>query len=176
MKLILALIILFLYSGAILFYPSDTQSVVQFRIKNFGASVEGSFKGLKGTIQFDSKSPEQCKINLSLTVSTIDTGINLRNNHLKKVEYFDVANYPLLSFESSKISRQGNQWMVTGKLKIKTTVKEITFPFKVIQEKDGIRFMGEFKIDRTDYGVGGNSFSMSDDVTVSFNLLGLEKP
>jgi polyisoprenoid-binding protein YceI len=57
-----------------------------------------------------------------------------------------------------------------GNLIIKGVSKEIKFPFKATPKDDGFLFEGEFKINRRDFKVGGNSLSLSDDVTVSLSV------
>jgi polyisoprenoid-binding protein YceI len=157
--------------NSVAYVPSDQQSKVTFQIRNFGVTVDGSFTGLKGAMNFDETKPDEGRVDFSVDASTIDTGIGLRNNHLKKKEYFDVATYPTLSFASQQLTKQGSAWMAKGKLKIKNVVKEISFPFDLTEQTDGLRLKGTFTIDRTDFGVGGGSISMGDDVVVKFDIV-----
>ena len=150
----------------------DSASEVSFRIKNFGIGVNGSFKGLEGKIHFDAKNLTSSSFEASVDASTVNTGIDLRNSHLRKEEYFDVKNYPRIKFVSTKISasKKEGEYVVVGKLTIKKTTKEISFPFTAETEKDGIRFKGEFKLNRLDFEVGSSSFSLSDNLTVSLSV------
>ena len=167
----LALLALTIAGSSFIYHPSDLESKIGFRIKNFGVTVNGSFNGLVGTVLFDPNTPEECSVSLSVAANTIDTGIALRNNHLKKEEYLDVARYSKLLFVSKRIAKQGGKWEATGTLTIKNIKKEISFPFEVSRLNDGFMFKGEFEIDRRDFKVGGNSFSLADDVVVHFELL-----
>ena len=150
--------------------PIDEQSKVSFQIKNFGVAVTGTFSGLKGDIQFDPAVPENSSVNISIDAKTIDTGIDLRDNHLRKEEYFDVEVYRTISFASQNLSMQDGRWKALGRLTIKKTTKEISFPFEVITLKDGYVFKGTFTLNRRDFGVGGSSFSMGDEVVVGFKV------
>jgi polyisoprenoid-binding protein YceI len=157
--------------SSFIYHPSDSESKIGFKIKNFGVTVNGSFKGLEGTVLFDSNKPEDCNVSLSVMANTVDTGIKLRDNHLKKEEYLDVTRYSELSFISKRIAKQEGKWMAIGTLTIKNINKEVSFPFEVSRLNDEIMFKGEFMINRRDFKVGGNSFSLADDLVVHFELL-----
>jgi polyisoprenoid-binding protein YceI len=151
---------------------ADKASTISFRIKNFGVAVDGSFSGLTGVIRFDPAKPAESSFQVSVDASSINTGIELRNKHLRKEEYLDVAVYPQLKFVSKKIAAASEKdtWIITGLLTIKKVSKEISFPFKIISGNNIYRLTGEFKINRRDFSVGGSSFSMVDMVTVLLNV------
>lgn len=153
------------YSGSA---QSDKVKPVLFKIRNFGVVVDGTFSELKGEIKFDPQNPEQAYFEVTVDVNSIETGIELRDKHLKKEEYFDVKNYQIIRFKSSKVSQgdSPNTWLVIGNLIIKKTEKEISFPFYTPQEEDSHFLNGEFTVNRRDFGIGGKSFSMSDEVLI----------
>jgi polyisoprenoid-binding protein YceI len=94
--------------------PVDEQSKITFQIRNFGVTVAGTFTGLKGNVQFDPTAPKNCSVNISIDSKTIDTGINLRDNHLKKEDYFNAEVYPTISFVSQNLSVQDGRWKAVG--------------------------------------------------------------
>ena len=147
--------------------PADTDGAVTFSIKNFGISTKGEVKGLKGTIKWDPQNPSASSINASVDVSTINTGIDLRDSHLKKEEYFNAEKYPTINFVSTSISA-GN---ITGNLTIKGTTKSVSFPFTVTPSGNGYLFEGSFTINRKDFGIGGGSISLSNAATVTLKVL-----
>jgi len=152
--------------------PTDAGSKVRFVIKNFGINTGGTFEGLTGTIIFDPANLANASFNVSVDAKTVDTDVEARDNHLRKEEYFDVEKYPKLSFRSTKITttnKEGYLYMF-GIITIKNTSKEISFPFKQTIKDDGILFEGEFKLNRLDFGVGGKSFSMSDELNVELSI------
>ena len=156
-----------------LFIPSDSGSSIKFKIKNLGISVTGSFTGLKGKIQFDPANLGKSSIEATVEASSVNTGIDLRDDHLRKEEYFNVKNYPQIRFVSSKLtksSKAGN-YLVTGNLTIRSVTKEISFPFTASPQNGGYLFKGEFKINRRDFKVGGNSFTLSDNLMVQLSVL-----
>ena len=153
--------------------PVENGSRVHFVIDNFGIGTGGDFKGLTGTITFDPSNLSTASFDVSVDASTINTSIASRDSHLRRAEYFDVANYPKLSFKSSKVTKTNKDgyYYMFGSMTIKSTTKEIRFPFTATPKGDGFLFEGTFKLNRRDYGVGGNSISLSDDVTITLSIL-----
>lgn len=152
--------------------PTDAGSKVRFVIKNFGINTGGTFAGLAGSITFDPSNLASASFNVSVDSKSVDTDMEARDNHLRKAEYFDVEKYPKLSFRSTKITttnKEGYLYMF-GVITIKNVSKEISFPFKQTSKDGGILFEGEFKLNRRDFGVGGSSFSMSDELNVELSI------
>jgi len=152
--------------------PTDAGSKVRFVIKNFGINTGGTFEGLAGSIIFDPANLAGASFNVSVDAKSVDTDVEARDNHLRKEEYFDVEKYPKLSFRSTKITttnKEGYLFMF-GVITIKNISKEISFPFKQTSKDGGILFEGEFKLNRRDFGVGGKSFSMSDELNVELSI------
>jgi len=153
--------------------PKDDGSKVHFVIKNFGVNTGGDFTGLSGTIKFDPNNLSAADFDVSVDAGTIDTDIESRDRDMKKTEYFDVKNYPKISFKSTKVTatnKAGYLYMF-GNITIKGVTKEVKFPFKATAKDGGYLFEGNFKLNRRDFGVGGSSMSLSDEVTVTLSVL-----
>lgn len=152
--------------------PTDIGSEVAFSIKNFGVGVDGSFKGLKGKISFNPANLPATSLSVSVDVATVNTGNGSRDNHLKKSAYFDVDKYPLMSFVSSRITNaaKAGTLLVEGKITIRGVTKLLSFPFTVTPKSGGYLFEGKFKLNRRDFGVGGKSLVMSDNLDVSLSV------
>ena len=88
------------FSSSQSFTPTNAGSAITFKIKNFGATIDGSFTGLKGEIHFDPTQLNSSRFEITLDANSIDTGIDLRNKHLKKEDYFNVKTYPEIKFVS----------------------------------------------------------------------------
>jgi len=146
--------------------PVDAAEAVTFTIKNFGINTGGEIKGLKGTIKWDAANPAASVFNVSVDVNTINTGIEMRDTHLKKEEYFNVEKYPVISFVSTAVSA-GN---ITGNLTIKGVTRQVSFPFTVKPSDGGYLFEGEFSANRKDFGIGGGSVSLGNTVTVNLKV------
>lgn len=159
------------------YMPVESRSKIGFSIKNFGLLTDGAFKGLKGNIKFDVNNTATCSFTITVEANTIYTGNNVRDKHLKKEEYFNVAKYPVLSFTSTKIVSTATPGVlnISGKLSIKGVSKDISFPFTAVAQSDGYVFEGNFKLNRRDFGVGGSSFVMSDNVNVTLLIFGMKE-
>jgi len=152
--------------------PVEKGSKVEFRIKNFGFTVTGTFHGLAGTIIFDPANVASAKIDVSVDAATIDTDNNTRDGHLRKEDYFDVKNYPRIRFVSAKVEngKRTGDFIVTGRLTIKKVSKDIMFPFTAKPVSNGYILKGDFKINRRDFGVGAGS-TISDNLLVCLEVV-----
>lgn len=165
-------ILLVNFSFAQHYIPSQEGSEVKFKIKNFGFIVGGFFTGLQGTIHFDPKNLSANTFDVSVQSSTVNTGIGSRDKHLKKEDYFNVNEFPRISIKSTKVAAANKEgWLYFfGTLTMKGVTKEISFPFQANEKDGGYIFTGEFKINRRDYGVGGNSISLADNLIVYLSV------
>jgi len=152
--------------------PVDESSSVKFVIKNFGFNVTGSIKGLKGTINFDPNNLASSSFDVTVDVQTINTGIDMRDDHLRSDDYFDVKTYPQIHFVSTRVtnSNKPGTYFVFGKLTIKQTTKEVSFPFTVQPQPDGSLFKGEFKMNRRDFSIGGSG-AISNELSVKLEAV-----
>jgi polyisoprenoid-binding protein YceI len=155
--------------------PVDAKSEIKFGIKNFGLNTGGNFKGLEGVLIFDPANTASASFDISIDAASVNTDNNSRDNHLRKEDYFNVKSFPRISFKSDKITPSGSGFKVQGKLTIKGVSKEIQFPFRASAKEEGYLFEGNFKINRRDFNVGGNSMVLGDDVTVTLTVFGKRK-
>ena len=162
-------ILLFLVSLSITIFAQSwkpTTANVSFKLKMLGATVEGKFKGFSGTLKFDPNNLASSSINASVDATTLDTDNNLRNKHLKeKEDFFNVAKYPLLKMKTTKIEKEGSNFVGYFDLTIKETTKAVKIPFTFKQEGNNATFQGSAVINRRDWSVGGGTWGMSDNVT-----------
>jgi polyisoprenoid-binding protein YceI len=166
------LILITTVSPAQSFKPVADQSSVKFTIKNFGFNVTGTLSGLNGDVQFDPADLSHASFDVTVDVSTINTGIDMRDNHLRSEDYFDVKNYPQIHFISTRVvnSKKAGTFIVYGNLTIKETTKEITIPFTAQPQTDGYLFTGEFKMNRRDFSIGGSG-TISNDLKVKLEVV-----
>lgn len=142
------------------------QVAVDFKIKNAGLNVKGTFSDFQGNIVFDPSAPENGQISASVATKTVDTGIKMRDGHLRKADYFDAETFPRLSFTSTSIRQTSKGYVAVGTLNIKGTEKEVEVPFSFTNNV----FLAELKVNRRDYGVGGKSFVLSDSVFITIRI------
>lgn len=153
--------------------PSDTDSKISFVIKNMGVNVDGSLSGLKGKMNFDPKKPSASLFDVTVDVNTINTDNKRRDEHLKKDDFFDVAKFPTIGIKTSSIQAKGNNlYFAKAVLTMHGVSKNIQFDFTATPVQGGYHFKAEFNVDRKEYGVGGNSMTMGDNVKVSLDVVG----
>ena len=159
------------------YQPVDDGSAVKFSIKNFGVNVNGDFKGLQGTIRFNPSELSTAFFNVTIDANTINTGINARDNHLRKEDYFNVLKYPVISFIAKKVvpTDKRESYIVTADIIIKGISRAVSFPFNAVLQNDGWLFTGEFKLNRKDFKVGKSSFILSDNLAVSLSVVAKRK-
>jgi polyisoprenoid-binding protein YceI len=137
---------------------AQTQWEIQpiYSIQFDGTGAEGTFRGLTGIIQFDPAIPENASFDVELDPSTIDTGNNKKDEHARSDSWFDVVQYPRITFKSSSIIKSENGYVLSGLLSLHGVKKEISIPFnfETVSENIGI-FTGSFTLDREDYSIKG---------------------
>ena len=140
---------------------------VDFKIKNFGVYVTGSFSEVDMTSNFDLSNLDKSYINAIIKVVSINTGNVKRDEHLFKDDFFDVNNFKYIKLESSKIEKlSGTSYKLTAKLSIKNTTKLISIPLEIIENNDSLLIKSNFEINRKDYNVGGNMWVLSNNVKI----------
>lgn len=144
---------------------------VKFVIKNAGIKVNGTIEGLEGLLEVDQTNESLIKIEGTVDPNTIETGISLRDNHLKKEEYFNAKEFPRLHIVSTSFTKSSTgKYVGNFDLTIKGVKKNFSIPFSLVQTQGQYALKAEFLLNRRDFKVGDNSFILSDDVTVRIDL------
>jgi len=151
MKHRIALMILWLLSWAL----QAQQREVSFVIKNFGINVDGHFNrssidialGPEGAIAY---------VKGIVYVKSVETGIESRDAHILKEDYFDATGYPEITLESTAVQAHDLQnYDITANLMMKGTTQVISFKATLIDSPKGKKFQSEFEINRQDFNIGG---------------------
>jgi len=134
-----------------------------------GDKVDGTLSGFTGKIKFDPNNPQSASISGSVDVSTMDTKIKNRDNHLKSADFFEVEKYPKMTFNASSVKKEGDDYIVIGKLTIKDVTREERF--KLSTTKGGVKFTST--INSADYGImkKKNRDDSVVDITIEIPLL-----
>jgi polyisoprenoid-binding protein YceI len=135
--------------------------------------VRGNFEEFEGTAHVDTQTPANSSVKVVIKAASVTTHNEQRDGHLKTPDFFDVENYPEITFVSTNVERDGSEWAITGDLTINAVTKSITIPFDATgSAKDPfgnirIGFEGETTIDRTDWGLTFNAALETGGVLVS---------
>jgi len=146
---------------------------------NFTASsrlldAHGTFDRWDAEVAVDSANPERSTVRITIDASSIDTRVAMRDNHLKSPAFFDAAKYPTIVFESKSFQRNGDRaGTITGDLTMHGVTKPVTVPVTAVFYGGGRgRFRGTFTLNRSEWGVTGQSAMnpIEDAVEVQFNF------
>lgn len=153
----------------------SAHSEIGFKVKHLVIStVSGKFTAFEGKLQGDPDNLEKAKISFSADIDSIHTGNEQRDGHLKSADFFDAANHPKLSFQSTSIKKAGdNEYKVTGDLNIRGTVKPVTLnvEFGGIQDNlygqtvAGFEITG--KINRQEFGLTWSAVTEAGGIVVA---------
>src|SRR6202047_3958059 len=102
-------------------------TAAQFSVRHLAIStVRGGFSKVTGTVVFDDKDVSKSSVDVTIDVSTVDTREPNRDKDLMSDHFFDVANYPTMTFKSKKVEQAGaGKLKVTGDLTIRGVTKEV---------------------------------------------------
>ncbi len=154
-------------------------TAIGFKIRhNSLIDIPGYFRDFTGTINYDPADASKSSVEFTAKVTSIDTGVAGRDNHLRSKDFFEIEKFPDLTFKSTKVEKKGNQMMVTGDLSLKGVTKSITFPFNIAginpaTERGGARMgvTAATKINRRDYGVNyGTPATIADEVHIDLQI------
>lgn len=162
---------------------------INFSVKHFFTPVTGTFRDYQVDFQFDRENPENSSMKVTIDVASIDTNNERRDNHLRSGDFFNAAEFPQMTFESTSVKKvSGNQFVATGELTIKGITQEIELPITVLGTTDlppqmqemmgGITQIASFEasatLDRREFEVGvanwAQTMIVGGDVVVSISL------
>lgn len=144
-----------LFASAFTFVVSQSWKIADgYSIKFSGSGATGIFKELKGQVVFDEHNLPAAKFDVTIPVSSINTGNGLKNTHAKGSKWFDASKYPVIHFTSSKVTKTATGYDAQGELEIHGVKKPFTIPFTFAKNGNGGTFTGNFDVNRVDFGIG----------------------
>jgi polyisoprenoid-binding protein YceI len=143
-------------------------SSITFKIKNAGIWVNGSFTSATIQVNINESNPSQSTFSGIVESTSIQTGIKLRDNHLRdKDDFFNVEKFPTLSMKSVSVSiKSPGVYTIKWSLTIKGITKFFFSDVNTQRDGNALKLFASFTINRNDWNLGGKSFTMSDNVTV----------
>jgi len=145
-----------------------SRSAISFKIKNLGIYTDGTIGGLQADIHFNPDDLSSSTIKATVDANTLNTDNSSRDEHIKSADFFDVAHYPTITLKSVSIRhKSGNNYSGQFNLTIKDKTKLIEVPFSCADKGNTLAFNGTFKLNRVDYGIGGSSMILSNEVIIA---------
>jgi polyisoprenoid-binding protein YceI len=158
-------------------------SNVEFAVKHLMIStVKGRFSDVEGEIVIADADPSKSSVAATLKAASIDTRTGQRDDHLRSADFLDAVNFPEITFKSTRITGDKDDFKVTGNLTIRGTTKEVTLDAhnegagKDPWGGDRIAFSGTTKLDRREFGLLWNQaieaggVLVGNDVKVSIDV------
>lgn len=125
--------------------------------------VRGRFRDFSGTIMFDEQDPTKSTVSVQIDSASIDTGVELRDDHLRSSEFFEAGVHHDLSFNSTTVARISDEhWHVHGDLSMAGQTHPVTLDtryFRTVVDATGVTragFVSEVDVLRSDWGIEWN--------------------
>jgi polyisoprenoid-binding protein YceI len=175
---------------AVTYTIDKAHSEADFTIRHMAISnVHGAFGNISGAVVYDPSDVSKSSVDATIDVSTVDTGVTMRDNHLKSADFFDVAKFPTMTFKSTSVKPDGSGFDLMGNLTLHGVTKPVTLKVDApSKEQAGMRpgtfargFEGTTTINRKDFGLTWNGTLKSgdavigDEVKIDINLEGDRK-
>jgi polyisoprenoid-binding protein YceI len=139
-------------------------SNVEFAVKHLMfATAKGRFSNVTGTISVDNENIENSSVDVVIDAASVHTSEEKRDAHLRSGDFFDVENFPTVTFKSTKVEADGSDLKITGDL----TIRGVSKPVVLKAEFNGqganpwgqqvLSYSATTKFNRTDFGLTYNS-------------------
>ena len=165
-------------------------SSVTFTIRHMMSKVRGQMTVKEGWLEVENDNLSTAKVEVVLDAATINTGVEMRDNHLRSADgHFDVANYPTITFKSTRIEgKDPSNFKVIGDLSIHGNTKEVALDASFNGEgKDPrgnrrVSFEASAKLNRKDYNLTWNQaleaggFILGDEVKLEIGVEAVPAP
>ncbi|HHD4621211.1 TPA: YceI family protein [Legionella pneumophila] len=152
----------------------NQHTYVLWKSKHLGFSTQAGKWYASGQLVLDKDNPQQSKVNVTIKVDDIVTGIPELDKHLKGKLFFDTKQFPTATFVSNRVEVMGkNKAKVYGMLTLHGVTKPIIL--NVILNKAGINLLNDREtagfsattsLKRSDYGIKALIPEVGDDVEI----------
>lgn len=157
--------------------PSHTQ--VEFTYSHFGFSnITGRFDQVGGEFELDTADLSKSRIDVTIPIASISTGVDKLDQHLLGPDFFDAAKYPNATFSSTAVHViDARKLHVVGNLTIHGVTRPATLDVTVnriaehpMKKVPAAGFDGVTRIKRSDFGIGAYAPAVSDEVEIRITL------
>jgi polyisoprenoid-binding protein YceI len=145
------------------------------------AKVRGRFKDFTADIVI-AENPLESRVDATVQMASVDTNDETRDNHLRTNDFFDIENHPTMTFRTTSIEPDGDNYKLNGDLTVRGVTKPVTFDLEVGgvgkdpwgNTKAG--FSATTTINRKDFGVEWNApletggVIVGDKVTIELDI------
>ena len=157
----------------------NTHGYITFSYSHLGFSTPHvGFNEFDVTLNADSDNPEKSAVSVTINAASIDSRVEEFDKHLVGADYFDTANHPTITFESTSITAgEGNTFTVVGDLTIKGVTESVTLDATVnkaanhpMRRVPTIGLSASGKLLRSKWGLGNYAPAVGDEVTIYLSV------
>jgi polyisoprenoid-binding protein YceI len=153
-------------------------SRIQFEITHLGINdITGNFNTATLGITTDDKNFSNSKINFNVDVNSINTNVEMRDNHLKSEDFFDAAKFPTMNFVSTSIkpAKDKDNYILSGNLTMHGITKSVTLnliykgsTLNPMSKATTYAYQVNGSLKRSDFGIGAKfpNAMLSDEVRI----------
>lgn len=155
-------------------------SQLAFRVRQYVSVVTGKFRNFSGTVAFDSAQPERSRVEATISVKSIDTGIEARDHHLLAADFFDAEKYPAITFKSSSVQwTSGRVADVHGDLTMHGLTRPVTIHVELLspaKSGDTLSWGVTAHLNRSEFGLKWNpvieaTSGISDEIEIRMTMV-----
>lgn len=172
-----------------LYSLDPTHTTAEFVVRHLMITkVRGRFTKFDGKVELAPGSDLPSSISASIDATSIDTREEQRDAHLRSADFFDVENFPTLTFESTRIDGTPDEFVIDGKLTIHGVTRDVafkgSFEGRAVDPWGGTRigYSAHTTINRKDYGLTWNAaletggVVVGDEVRIELNVEAILQP
>ena len=161
--------------------PDYTQAV--FRWNHLGFSNPAAqFSQGQGMLEFDPANPTRASVQVTIPLSSLNTGVPALDEHLRSEDFFEVAKFPTARFRRTKVEPGAgkDRLRVTGELNLHGVTKPVTLDVTVLKvganprtELPTVGFEATAVLKRSDFGLGAYVPQVGDEIRVQISSQGV---
>jgi polyisoprenoid-binding protein YceI len=161
-----------------------SHSAIDFSVRHMMISnARGSFATFSGTVNIDEENPANSSVDVQIDAASIDTRDEKRDAHLRSADFFDVENYPVITFKSTRVEPvDASHGRIVGDLTIKDVTHQVVLDTEFIGQAKSpwgttsYGFEAQTKISRKAWGLNWNvaletgGWLVSDEIKINIQL------
>ena len=171
-----------LYATTYTIEPDYTQAVFRWSHLGFSNPAAQLSQG-QGTLEFDPANPTRAAVNVTIALSSLNTGVPALDEHLRSEDFFEVAKFPTASFRSTKVEQGAgkDRLKVTGELNLHGITRPVTLDVTVLRiganprtQLPTVGFEATTTLKRSDFGLGAFVPQVSDEIRLQLSSQAVE--